>query len=49
MPRVISRVHSFVLQGIDAIACELDYYYIKDHPEFAGRNTSAEIISRWFA
>lgn len=23
-PSVISRVHSFVLQGIDAIACEIE-------------------------
>jgi 6-pyruvoyltetrahydropterin/6-carboxytetrahydropterin synthase len=32
-----------------AIAKELDYKYINEHPDFAGRNTSAENIARWFA
>lgn len=36
-------------QALDAIAKELDYSYINHHPEFVGRNTSAENIARWFA
>ena len=32
-----------------AIAKELDYKYINEHPDFAGRNTSAENLARWFA
>jgi 6-pyruvoyltetrahydropterin/6-carboxytetrahydropterin synthase len=34
---------------LEAIAKELDYSYVNAHPEFAGRNTSAENIARWFA
>jgi 6-pyruvoyltetrahydropterin/6-carboxytetrahydropterin synthase len=34
---------------LGAIAKELDYKYINEHPDFAGRNTSAENIARWFA
>lgn len=34
---------------LEAIAKELDYGYINAHPDFAGRNTSAENIARWFA
>jgi len=34
---------------LDAIAKELDYGYINEHPDFAGRNTSAENLARWFA
>ena len=34
---------------LETIANELDYRYINDHPDFAGRNTSAENIARWFA
>ena len=34
---------------LEAIAKELDYGYINDHPDFAGRNTSAENLARWFA
>ena len=36
-------------RALEAIAKELDYSYINHHPEFAGRNTSAENIARWFA
>lgn len=32
-----------------AIAKELDYGYINEHPDFVGRNTSAENLARWFA
>ena len=32
-----------------AIAKELDYGYINAHPDFAGRNTSAENVALWFA
>ena len=28
---------------------ELDYRYINEHPDFSGRNTSAENLARWFA
>ena len=34
---------------LEAIAKELDYGYINAHPDFAGRNTSAENLARWFA
>jgi 6-pyruvoyltetrahydropterin/6-carboxytetrahydropterin synthase len=27
----------------------LDYRYINEHPDFTGRNTSAENLARWFA
>lgn len=36
-------------RALEAIAKELDYSYLNAHPEFAGRNTSAENIARWFA
>ena len=36
-------------KALEAIAKELDYSYINQHPEFVGRNTSAENIARWFA
>src|SRR5712692_6537997 len=36
-------------KALDAIAKELDYTYINDHPAFAGRNTSAENLAHWFA
>ena len=36
-------------RALEGIARELDYSYINHHPEFAGRNTSAENIARWFA
>lgn len=35
--------------ALEAIAKELDYSYINDHPAFKGRNTSAENIARHFA
>ena len=34
---------------LEGIAKELDYGYINEHPDFAGRNTSAENLARWFA
>lgn len=36
-------------QALESIAKELDYGYINEHPDFAGRNTSAENLARWFA
>jgi 6-pyruvoyltetrahydropterin/6-carboxytetrahydropterin synthase len=36
-------------QALEAIAKELDYTYINEHPAFAGRNTSAENLARYFA
>ncbi|SRR6266568_5963628 len=36
-------------KALDAIAKELDYTYINEHPAFAGRNTSAENLARHFA
>ena len=35
--------------ALDAIAKELDYTYLNEHPAFAGRNTSAENLARHFA
>lgn len=36
-------------RALEALARELDYRYINEHPDFSGRNTSAENIARWFA
>jgi len=36
-------------KALDAIAKELDYTYINEHPAFAGRNTSAENLAHYFA
>ena len=36
-------------KALEAIAKELDYTYINEHPAFAGRNTSAENLARHFA
>jgi 6-pyruvoyltetrahydropterin/6-carboxytetrahydropterin synthase len=36
-------------QSLEAIAKELDYTYINEHPAFAGRNTSSENLARYFA
>ena len=36
-------------KALDAIAKEFDYKYINEHPAFAGRNTSAENLARFFA
>jgi 6-pyruvoyltetrahydropterin/6-carboxytetrahydropterin synthase len=36
-------------RALEAIAKELDYGYINEHPWFAGRNTSAENLARFFA
>ena len=36
-------------KALELIARDLDYKYINEHPDFAGRNTSAENIARWFA
>jgi 6-pyruvoyltetrahydropterin/6-carboxytetrahydropterin synthase len=38
-----------VQKALDALAREFDYTYINEHPAFAGRNTSAENIARYFA
>ena len=35
-------------RALEAIAKEFDYSYINDHPAFAGRNTSAENLARYF-
>jgi 6-pyruvoyltetrahydropterin/6-carboxytetrahydropterin synthase len=35
--------------ALEAIAKELDYSYLNDHPAFRGRNTSAENLARHFA
>jgi 6-pyruvoyltetrahydropterin/6-carboxytetrahydropterin synthase len=35
--------------ALGAIAKELDYTYINEHPDFVGRNTSAENLARWFS
>jgi 6-pyruvoyltetrahydropterin/6-carboxytetrahydropterin synthase len=36
-------------KALDAIAKEFDYKYINEHPAFAGRNTSAENLARYFS
>jgi 6-pyruvoyltetrahydropterin/6-carboxytetrahydropterin synthase len=36
-------------RALEVIAKELDYGYINEHPDFVGRNTSAENLARWFA
>jgi 6-pyruvoyltetrahydropterin/6-carboxytetrahydropterin synthase len=36
-------------RALTAIAKEFDDTYINDHPAFAGRNTSAENLARYFA
>jgi 6-pyruvoyltetrahydropterin/6-carboxytetrahydropterin synthase len=38
-----------VKKALESIARELDYRYINEHPDFSGRNTSAENLARWFA
>src|SRR5262249_15749155 len=35
--------------ALEAVAKEFDYKYINEHPAFAGRNTSAENLARYFA
>ena len=35
-------------KALDAVAREFDYGYINQHPTFAGRNTSAENLARYF-
>ncbi len=35
--------------ALEAIAKELDYSYINDHPAFRGRNTSAENLALFFS
>ena len=37
-----------VKAALETIAKELDYKYINEHPAFAGRNTSAENLARFF-
>jgi 6-pyruvoyltetrahydropterin/6-carboxytetrahydropterin synthase len=34
--------------ALEAVAKEFDYKYINEHPAFAGRNTSAENLARYF-
>jgi 6-pyruvoyltetrahydropterin/6-carboxytetrahydropterin synthase len=36
-------------EALESIAREFDYKYINEHPAFAGRNTSAENLARYFA
>lgn len=36
-------------KAVEAVAAEFDYKYINEHPAFAGRNTSAENLARYFA
>src|SRR6266496_5621777 len=36
-------------EALETIAKEFDYKYINEHPAFAGRNTSAENLARYFA
>jgi 6-pyruvoyltetrahydropterin/6-carboxytetrahydropterin synthase len=36
-------------KALDGIAAEFDYKYINEHAWFAGRNTSAENLARYFA
>src|SRR5262249_31257720 len=36
-------------EALEAVAKEFDYKYINEHPAFAGRNTSAENLARYFA
>ena len=36
-------------RALEALAKQLDYRYINEHPDFVGRNTSAENLARWFA
>jgi 6-pyruvoyltetrahydropterin/6-carboxytetrahydropterin synthase len=36
-------------KALAAIAREFDYKYINEHPAFAGRNTSAENLARYFS
>ncbi|HEY3204528.1 MAG TPA: 6-carboxytetrahydropterin synthase [Thermoanaerobaculia bacterium] len=36
-------------KALEAVAKELDYTYINEHPAFVGRNTSVENIARHFA
>ena len=38
-----------VRNELESIAREFDYKYINEHPAFAGRNTSAENLARYFA
>lgn len=36
-------------KALEAIAQEFDYKYMNEHSAFAGRNTSAENLARYFA
>jgi 6-pyruvoyltetrahydropterin/6-carboxytetrahydropterin synthase len=38
-----------VRKALEVLAKQLDYSYINEHPDFTGRNTSAENLARWFA
>jgi 6-pyruvoyltetrahydropterin/6-carboxytetrahydropterin synthase len=37
-----------VKKALESIARDLDTKYINEHPDFAGRNTSAENLALWF-
>jgi 6-pyruvoyltetrahydropterin/6-carboxytetrahydropterin synthase len=36
-------------KALESLSRQLDYRYINEHPDFTGRNTSAENLARWFA
>jgi 6-pyruvoyltetrahydropterin/6-carboxytetrahydropterin synthase len=36
-------------KALETVSAEFDYKYINEHPAFAGRNTSAENLARYFA
>jgi 6-pyruvoyltetrahydropterin/6-carboxytetrahydropterin synthase len=36
-------------KALEIVSAEFDYKYINEHPAFAGRNTSAENLARYFA
>jgi 6-pyruvoyltetrahydropterin/6-carboxytetrahydropterin synthase len=36
-------------KALESLCRQLDYRYINEHPDFTGRNTSAENLARWFA
>src|SRR6266540_7332408 len=38
-----------VKKALETIVKEFDYKYINEHPAFAGRNTSAENLARYFS
>lgn len=36
-------------KAVETVTAEFDYKFINEHPAFAGRNTSAENLARYFA